>query len=374
MQRVFACACLFFVTLLTACSTEEVQGTCTTGETMSCTCTGGATGERSCQEDNTFGECECASNEACSPSNPDGECTSGDCVDGECCPGSRTCGSRCCASGQTCMGGICATPCSASAPNGFCDSGNTCAGGSCCPTERACGSTCCPSGDTCSDGECKPPVCSSTNPTGECEGSANCIGGACCASNKVCGSSCCGSTQNCVSGSCQGQCVPSCGQAECGPNGCGGMCGAGTCPTGLACTAGTCTLDGATVWRVTVATGGVARMNPEGDAWDVASGAPDPKVCAEVDSAERCTSVAVDTYTPGSVNEWGAQGTLVAETSAAKLQAGILIDYLDDDVGFDDVICEGTRSFTLAQFRAGTGRISCTNQSSFIDFTLKPKP
>jgi hypothetical protein len=281
------------------------------------------------------------------------------------------CGSnRCCSSSQTCMDNLCVTPCSASNPNGFCASGTTCTGGTCCASERACGSTCCPSGMACSDGTCKAPVCSSSNPTGTCEGGSTCIGGACCPTAKVCGgSTCCSATQDCTNNQCVGQCIPNCGQAECGPNGCGGLCGAGNCPAGLMCQAGTCTLDSSTTWQLIAKDGMVART---GD-WDIGGGAPDPKVCVEVDSAERCTAVAIDTYEPGKVNEWGANGTIVAETSAAKLQAGVAVGYWDDDVSFDDVICEMTRSFTLAEFRAGLGRVSCATATSYWNFLLKPK-
>lgn len=160
-----------------------------------------------------------------------------------------------------------------------------------------------------------------------------------------------------------------CGQAECGPNGCGGQCGAGSCPLGLGCQAGTCTLDGSTVWQVIATKGGVERR----DDWDFGGGAPDPFVCATVDSAKRCTPTATDTYEPGRFGEWGNNGTLIAETSAAKLQAGVAVGYWDEDVSFDDVICESTRSFTLAEFRAGVGKNSCTTPTSFWEFTLKPK-
>jgi hypothetical protein len=135
------------------------------------------------------------------------------------------------------------------------------------------------------------------------------------------------------------------------------------------CQAGTCTLDGSTVWQVIATNGEVSRST----AWDISGGAPDPKVCAEINSAERCTPVATDTYEPGRFNEWGANGTLVAEGSAAKMQAGIAVGYWDDDVALDDVICQSTRTFTLAEFRAGMGRVSCPTAASFWNFRLRPK-
>jgi hypothetical protein len=147
------------------------------------------------------------------------------------------------------------------------------------------------------------------------------------------------------------------------------VCGTGNCPAGLACQTGACILDGATTWQLIAKDGMVART---GD-WDIAGGAPDPKVCVEVDSAERCTPVATDTHEPGRFNEWGANGTLVAETSAAKLQQGVTVGYWDDDPLDDDVICELTRSFTLPEFRAGMGRVSCSTATSYWSFLLKPK-
>jgi hypothetical protein len=143
----------------------------------------------------------------------------------------------------------------------------------------------------------------------------------------------------------------------------------GACPSGLTCQAGSCTLDGSTVWQVIVKEGMVVRN----DDWDLGGGAPDPTVCATVDTAKRCTPVATDTYEPGRFNEWGSQGTIIAETSAAKLQAGIPWSYEDEDIQFNDEICAGSKAFNLMEFRMGTGRVSCPTPASYWNFTLKPK-
>ena len=59
---------------------------------------------------------------------------------------------------------------------------------------------------------------------------------------------------------------------------------------------------------------------------------------SEASASRYCTAAAVDTYEPGKFNEWGVSGTLIAETTAARLQTGIAVGYYDEDIGFDDAL------------------------------------
>jgi hypothetical protein len=368
---------LFVALFVSACAgggTEPMP--CSPGETTSCTCSNGDPGTRTC-EGGMFGVCSCTPvDEDCSFSNPSGVCPSGSsCIDGACCTLELACGSRCCRAGQQCMGGFCATPCGPADPGGFCDPGLTCVLGSCCPSARACNTSCCPEGQTCNDGTCSAPVCSTANPTGTCPDGGTCLDGECCPAGKACAGACCGASQTCSNNQCTGACVPSCGPAECGSDGCGGFCGPmnGDCLDGFACTTGTCILDPARSWQVRVTTGGVATTN-RGSDWDFGGGAPDPLVCATANTAERCSPAKDNTFTP----DWRVMGVgpIVAETTAARLQAGIKIIYLDEDIAADDIICEiPTITFPAARFKERTGRISCPGvAASYFEFTLTPRP
>jgi hypothetical protein len=144
----------------------------------------------------------------------------------------------------------------------------------------------------------------------------------------------------------------------------GGLCGA--CASWQICD-GSCVLDPSSRWNLVAKSGTVRSTGPDGQAWDVLGGAPDPYVCVTLSGlAASCSLVAMDTFAP----VWNQ--TLASSVPASTLLAGFAFVYNDKDIQFDDLICSGTIPVSADDFQAGALEVSCAQGLGTVLFELKP--
>lgn len=161
--------------------------------------------------------------------------------------------------------------------------------------------------------------------------------------------------------------------ADPGPGCEGRVCGT-TCPRGFACngSGSGCVVDPSSNWVVTATDGAVSRTTASGGSWDIDGSAPDPYLCLTINAVQRCTSYALNTFTP----VW--TDGLFPATRASNLMAGIPSAYSDDDVGPDDAICAaGPITFTSDNFAAAASGTPITFRCGAIGsftVTLTPAP
>jgi len=138
---------------------------------------------------------------------------------------------------------------------------------------------------------------------------------------------------------------------RCGVDDYGHLCG--TCSYGQSCNHGFCDPDPSSQWDVTVTSGTVPERAANGSAWDPFGGLPDPFVCLEIGGKRNCTGAVGDTLLPF----WN-QTVFVA--TAATLQAGVVAEYWDLDVAFNDPLCARSLfSIRPEDLASGAVRIGC---------------
>lgn len=160
--------------------------------------------------------------------------------------------------------------------------------------------------------------------------------------------------------------ISSCGVPERG--GGGGdppsPCGLG-CGRGFLCQTNGCVVDPTGLWSVAINDGSVATRKLDGSLWDGDASPPDPFVCLTLNGRRTCTTAIQDTYSP----TWN-QRTQAA--TATALQAGVFVEYVDEDAAVDDPICQGTLAVTAADFARGRWEIICTKGIGQISTLLLP--
>lgn len=158
-----------------------------------------------------------------------------------------------------------------------------------------------------------------------------------------------------------------CGAAD-RPGG-GGADGGGTvgcpggCNRGFSCQASTCTLDPTENWVLRLTSGTVAARKANGDTWDGDGSPPEPKVCLTINGIRACTPAIQDTYSP----VWN---TTFPAVTATALQAGVLAEYIDEDIVADDPICSGSIPVTKDEFQSGIWGFRCTSGVGQVNATL----
>lgn len=160
--------------------------------------------------------------------------------------------------------------------------------------------------------------------------------------------------------------------SNCGaPEGGGGgsnppiSCGLG-CSRGFLCQANQCVVDPTGLWVVSISNGSVAPRKLDGSLWDADASPPDPFVCLTLNGRRTCTTAIQDTYSPS----WNQ---LTQAVTATALQAGVFVEYIDEDLSVDDPICQGTIAVTAADFAHGRWDIICTKGSGQIGTLLLPQ-
>lgn len=123
--------------------------------------------------------------------------------------------------------------------------------------------------------------------------------------------------------------------------------------------------DPASLWALTVTNGSVASRNASGNTWDTIGGAPDPVVCLTFDGRRTCTGESADTYSP----TWNFT---FPTTSARVLQAGMLVEFYDNDTVGGEAICTTTTiPVSNGDFASNSGRITCGGSS--FNYTLSAR-
>jgi hypothetical protein len=285
----------------------------------------------------------CVDVPSCTPDNCDGCCdANGDCVSGDdddaCGRGGLACAT--CEQGTSCTEGECARSCGPDSCAGCCDDSGECLSGE---TDISCGLgggaciDCMSIGAECNAGSCVEPGCA-----------ANCDG--CCS---------------------DGECVNPPFDAQCGTGGAACM----ACGEGRSCIEGACTVDPASLWRVVIANGEVAMTNAEGGSWDGFNGLPDPYVNAiAVDPSdderhENYTATIDNTFAPS----WDEAPITVA---ARALFDGVTLEYIDDDLASNDMICTIELEFDEGspEFNGRIQESECPDDpASLIRWKLEPQ-
>src|SRR5262249_40312361 len=139
-----------------------------------------------------------------------------------------------------------------------------------------------------------------------------------------------------------------------------------SCEAGFTCQSSTCVLDATGSWVITVTNGHVSEKKADGSSWDVPGGLPDPYVCLTINGSRKCTRPAPHPLQPS----WTS--SLPAPT-APPLQSGVGVEYRDEDLADDDVICTGNQAISTASFVSGTWGITCSNTASGFSATLSPQ-
>ena len=123
--------------------------------------------------------------------------------------------------------------------------------------------------------------------------------------------------------------------------------------------------DANSSWELTVTSGSVAAVAPSGGQWDTFGGAPDPVVCLTINGTRVCTPESRDRYSP----VWNY--TFPVATAGA-LQAGITVEFYDNDTVGSEAICATTRlAPSNGDFASGGGSISCGGSS--FNYDLAPR-
>lgn len=287
----------------------------------------------------------CVDTPDCTPDTCDGCCdSSGACVDGNDDMACGRSGLPCsaCAADSSCVEGACQRECGPDSCPGCCNAEGECLSGA---TDTSCGM----GGGACTD-------CASIG--AECDDNGTCVEAGCAASCD----GCCN----------EGECVNPTFDAQCGVDGeacvdCGDR----------ACIDGGCTVDPASLWKVFVANGEVAE-DADGGPWDgvpAFPGLPDPYVNAiaidpnDDERHENWTETADDTLSP----VWDEAPITVA---ARALFDGLTLEYIDDDVADDDLICTIEVEFDEESpaFDGGLIESECPeNPESKIRWRLQPQ-
>lgn len=111
--------------------------------------------------------------------------------------------------------------------------------------------------------------------------------------------------------------------------------------------------------------GSVSSTSPSGGQWDTIGGAPDPVVCITINGVRTCTPESRDRYAP----VWNYT---FPTTTASALQAGITVEFYDNDAVGSEAICATTRvSIGNGDFAEGGGSVSCG--SSSFNYTLSAR-
>ena len=150
----------------------------------------------------------------------------------------------------------------------------------------------------------------------------------------------------------------------CVPNG-GGTCSP-VCQAGFTCQSSTCVLDATGSWVITVTNGQVSEKKVDGSCWDSPCGLPDPYVCLTINGSKKCTPTANDTLQPS----WNSA---FPAATATALQSGVGVEYMDEDLADDDIICTGNQAISTTSFVSGTWGITCSNTTSRFSATLSPR-
>lgn len=268
---------------------------------------------------------ECVEAPECGPETCDGCCDeSGLCVAGEaqdeCGVGGFACED--CATTATCESGTCVPECGPDTCSGCCNLAGQCVPGN---TDSLCGR----SGGSCADCATITSVCSE---------------GVCVAPD--CAENCNG----CCSGS---DCIVVATANQCGAM--GNACVA--CGAGRSCVDGGCVVDPDGDWTITFTSGVVVATTSEDESWDGFMGLPDPFVRVEVGGDFADTSVDLDTLAPA----WNDD---VLTVTAEELFGGMRLQYLDDDVALNDIICEIEVDFDAMSvaFDGGVVTTTCPDQ------------
>ena len=197
--------------------------------------------------------------------------------------------------------------------------------------------------------------CGGTMPSGSgcpsgCPANTTCQGNACVPNG---GGTC---SPACQAGfTCQGTtCIPD--MTGCSPS----------CRDGFTCQGTTCMLDSTGSWVITVTSGQVSERKADGSCWDSPCGLPDPYVCLTINGSKKCTPTANDTLQPS----WNSS---FPAATATALQSGVGIEYMDEDLADDDVICTGNQAISATSFVSGTWGITCSNTTSRFSATLSPR-
>lgn len=179
-----------------------------------------------------------------------------------------------------------------------------------------------------------------------------------------CGDLACNGSENAAS--CPGDCSssPFCGDRVC--NGgettatCPGDCASGacnanpsTCAGDTICLNGTCVAAFGRAYRIIAVSATVPQRDPNGEAWDVPGGLPDPYAVIMLNGSSLGQTVtAADTLTPA----WN-QGTNPVAIPAGST---VRVDVFDEDVAADDDImaCQAA-PVTADQLHAGSA--TCSN-------------
>ena len=183
-----------------------------------------------------------------------------------------------------------------------------------------------------------------------------------CPTNSTCQGNTCvpngggGCSPACQAGfTCQGStCIPDTG--GCAPN----------CRAGFTCQGSTCVVDPTGSWVITITNGQVSEKDAGGSSWDVPGGLPDPYVCLTINGAKKCTSTRSDTLQPS----WGYA---FPAATATALQSGVGVEYMDEDLADDDVICTGNQAISVTSLSSGTWGITCSSTTSRFSATISPR-